>query len=80
MRTGSVGRWGLELVMTSCNFMCCPAGANPARPGGSSSEPVMSLATGEVIRLAKRRHESVWAVGVWPRNLYHAGCRAFESA
>ena len=37
---------------------------NPARPGVSPPEPVASLATVSVTRSAKRRHASVWAVGM----------------
>ncbi len=43
---------------------------NPARPGVSLPEPVVSLATVSVTRPAKRRHASVWAVGEWLRKLY----------
>jgi hypothetical protein len=42
--------------------ICRPAGANPARPGVSPPEPVVSLATVSVTGSAKRRHANVWAV------------------
>jgi hypothetical protein len=36
--------------MSPQNFVCHPAGANPARPGVSPPEPVVSLATVSMLR------------------------------
>ena len=49
--------------MNSRNLVSRPAGAKPARPGVSPPEPVASLATVVVMRTAKRRQASAWAVG-----------------
>ena len=56
--------------MSPQNFVCHPAGANPARPGVSPPEPVVSLATVSAMGSAKRKRTSVWAVGTWLRKLY----------
>ena len=61
--------------MPSCNFVCRPAGAHPARPRVRPPEPVVSLAPVVETRQAMRRQTNVRAVGPRPRNLGLSGCR-----
>jgi hypothetical protein len=75
VRPGPVGQRELEGAMPACNFVCRPAGANPARPRVSPPEPIASLAPVVETRQAMRRQTNIRAVGPRPRNLRLSGCR-----
>src|SRR5215831_16045536 len=63
VRPGKAGQRGLEVVIPSCNFVCRPAGAKPARPRVSPPGPVASLATVPERASAMRRYANVRAMG-----------------